>query len=157
MVRRMGIQADGGKRRKVGKSRFGGGSSSARAMCPARLHELLHGMSEEVQATFKRNMGPHGGDDVSSIEGDNPGGLRVVDSAETQCLVHYYFYASYLAVTLPVSGCCLRSTGWIFREILVCSFCRNSWFDSGYILCISTWSWTNFTFFHGAVDSNPVA
>ena len=43
----------------------------------------VHGMSEEDQATFKRNMGPHGGDDVSSIEGDNPGGIRVADSAET--------------------------------------------------------------------------
>ena len=67
----VGVQADGGMMRKVGKSRFGGGSSSARVMCLARLLELLHGMSEEDQATFKRNMGPHGGDDVSSIEGDN--------------------------------------------------------------------------------------
>ena len=33
----VGVQADGGKRRKVGKGRFGGGSSSARVMCPARL------------------------------------------------------------------------------------------------------------------------
>ena len=30
----VGVQADGGKRRKVGKGRFGGGSSSARVMCP---------------------------------------------------------------------------------------------------------------------------
>ena len=82
----VGVQADGGKRRKVGKGRFGGGSSSARVMCPARLLELSHGMSEKDQATFKRNMGPHGGDDVSSIEGDHPGGIRVVDSAETPCL-----------------------------------------------------------------------
>ena len=29
-VRRLGVQADGGKRRKVGKGRFGGGLSSAR-------------------------------------------------------------------------------------------------------------------------------
>ena len=43
-------------------------------------------MSEEDQATFKRNMGPHGGDDVCSIEGDNPVGVRVEDSAETPCL-----------------------------------------------------------------------
>ena len=70
----------------MGKGRFGGGSSSARRMNPDRLLELLDGMSEEDQATFKRNMGPHGGDDVSSIEGGNPGGLRVVDSAETPCL-----------------------------------------------------------------------
>ena len=52
------------KRRKVGKG---------------RILDLSHGMSEEDQATFKRNMGPHGGDDVSSIEGDNsPVGVRVV-------------------------------------------------------------------------------
>ena len=82
----VGVQADGGKRRKVGKGRFGGGSSSARGISPARLLELLHGMSEEDQATFKRNMGPHGGDDLSSIEGDNPVGVRVEDSAETPCL-----------------------------------------------------------------------
>ena len=38
------------------------------------------------QATFKRNMGPHGGDDVFSIEGDNPRvGVRVEDPAETPC------------------------------------------------------------------------
>ena len=64
----VGVQADGGKRRKVGKGRFGGGLSSARGMSPARLLELLLGVSEEDQATFKRNMGPHGGDDLSSIE-----------------------------------------------------------------------------------------
>ena len=69
------------------KGRFGGGSSSAKEISPARLLELLHGMSEEDQATFKRNMGPHGGDDVSSIEGDNsPVGVRVEDSAQTPCL-----------------------------------------------------------------------
>ena len=87
----VGVQADGGKRRNVGKGRFGCCSSSSRVMCPARLLELLHGMSEEDQATFKRNMGPHGGDEVSSIECDNPGGIRVVDSAETPCL--YTFQA----------------------------------------------------------------
>ena len=49
--------------------------------------ELLRGMSEEDQATFKRNMGPHGGDDVSSLEGDKPQvGVRVQDSTETPCL-----------------------------------------------------------------------
>ena len=81
-----GVQADGGKRRKVGKGRFGGGSSSARGMSPARLLELFHGMAEEDQATFNRNMGPHGVDDLSSIEGDNPVGVRVEDPAETPCL-----------------------------------------------------------------------
>ena len=44
------IQVDGGKRRKVSKSRFGGSSSPASAMCPARLLELLHGMSGHLQA-----------------------------------------------------------------------------------------------------------
>ena len=58
----VGVQADGGKRRKVGKGRFGGGSSSARRMNPDRLLELLHGMSEEDQATFR-------GDELSSVEG----------------------------------------------------------------------------------------
>ena len=55
-----GVQADGGKRRRVGKGRFGGGSSSSRVN-PDYLMELLRGMSEEDQATFKRNMRPHGG------------------------------------------------------------------------------------------------
>ena len=44
-------------------------------------------LSEEDQDTFKRNMGPHGGDDVSSMEGDNPPvGVCVQDSAKAQCL-----------------------------------------------------------------------
>ena len=83
----VGVQADGGKMRKVGKGRFGGGSSSARRMNPDRLLELLHGVSEEDQATLKRNMGPHGGDELSSVEGDlSPVGVLVEDSAETLCL-----------------------------------------------------------------------
>ena len=45
----VGVQAEGGQKRKMGKDRFGGGSSSARGI--------------------RRNMGPHGGDDVSSVEG----------------------------------------------------------------------------------------
>ena len=61
----------GGKKRKVGKGRFGGGSSSSR-VSPDYLMELPRGMSEEDQATFKRNMGSHGGDDVSSLDGDKP-------------------------------------------------------------------------------------
>ena len=43
-------------------------AEGARGVSPARLLELLRGMSEEDQDTFKRNMGPHAGDDVSSIE-----------------------------------------------------------------------------------------
>ena len=73
MLRRWGdsgeearVQAEGGKKWKMGKGRFGGGSSSARGISTARLLELLHGMSEEDQATFKRNMGPHGGDDAET-------------------------------------------------------------------------------------------
>ena len=87
MVRRLGVQAEGGKKRKVGKGRFCGGSGSARGISPAQFLELLRGMSEEDQNTFKRNMGPHGGDDVSSVEGDNPQvGVPVEDPAETPCL-----------------------------------------------------------------------
>ena len=71
----------------MGKGWFDGGSSSARRMNPDRLLELLHGMSEEDQATFKRDMGAHGGDELSSVEGDlSPVGVRVEDSAETPCL-----------------------------------------------------------------------
>ena len=33
-------------------------------------------------------------------------------------LVHYFLYASYLAVTFPVCGCCIWSTALDFREIL---------------------------------------
>ena len=36
------------------------GVPQIRGISPARLLELLRGMSEEDQATFKRNMGPHG-------------------------------------------------------------------------------------------------
>ena len=49
----VGVQADGGKRRRVG--RFGGGSSPPR-VTPDYLMELMRGMSERYQATFKRNM-----------------------------------------------------------------------------------------------------
>ena len=87
MVRRLEFRRMVGKRRKVGKGRFGGGSSSARKMNPNRLLELLHGMSEEDQATFKRDMGPNGGDELSSVDSDlSPVGVRVEDSAETPCL-----------------------------------------------------------------------
>ena len=49
--------------------------------------ELMRGMSEENQATLKRNMGSHGGDDVSSLEGDKPQvGVRGQDMTETPCL-----------------------------------------------------------------------
>ena len=62
---------------------FGGGSSSSRVN-PDYLMELLRGMSEEDQATFKRNMGSHGGDDVSSLEGDKPQSSRYL--TDTPCL-----------------------------------------------------------------------
>ena len=81
-----GVQADGGKRRRVGKGRFGGGSSSSRVN-PDYLMELLRGMSEEDQATFKRNYGSYGGDVVPSLEGDKPQvGVRGQDLTETPCL-----------------------------------------------------------------------
>ena len=52
-----------------------------------RLLKLLRGRSEEDQDTFKGDIGPHGGDEVSSMEGDNPPvGVRVEDSAQTPCL-----------------------------------------------------------------------
>ena len=80
----VGVQADGGKRGRVG--RFGGGSSPSRVN-PDYLMELMRGMSEEDQATFKRNMGSHGGDDVSSLEVDKPQvGARGQDMTETPCL-----------------------------------------------------------------------
>ena len=82
----VGIQAGRGKRRRVGNVRFGGGSSSSRVN-PYYLIELLRGMSEEDQATFKRNMGSHGGNDVSSVVGDKPqAGVRGQDLTETPCL-----------------------------------------------------------------------
>ena len=81
-----GVQADGGKRRRVGKGRFGGGSSSLRVN-PDYLMELLRGMSEEDKITFRRNYGPYGGDDVSSLEGDKPQvGVHGQDMTETPCL-----------------------------------------------------------------------
>ena len=80
----VGVQADGGKRRRVG--RFGGGSSPPRAT-PDYVMELLRGMSEENQATFMRNLGSHGLDDVSSLEGDKPQvGVHGQDMTETPCL-----------------------------------------------------------------------
>ena len=84
MVRRLGSRLMRGKRRRVG--RFGGGSSPPRAT-PDYVMELLRGMSEENQATFIRNMGSHGGDDVSSLESDKPqAGVRGQDLTETPCL-----------------------------------------------------------------------
>ena len=79
-----GVQADGGKRRRVG--RFGGGSRPS-VPTPGYVMELLRGMSEENQATFMRNLGSHGLDDVSSLEGDKPQvGVLGQDMTETPCL-----------------------------------------------------------------------
>ena len=50
MVRRLEFRWMEGKRRKVGKGRFGCGSSSARRMNLDRLVELVHGVSEKDQA-----------------------------------------------------------------------------------------------------------
>ena len=80
----VGVQADGGERRRVG--RFGGGSRPSVAT-PDYIMEVLRGMSEENQATFKRNYGSHGGDDVFSLEGDKPQvGVHGQDMTETPCL-----------------------------------------------------------------------
>ena len=43
-----GVQADGGKRRRVGKGRFGGGSSSSRVN-PDYLMELLRGSLRRIR------------------------------------------------------------------------------------------------------------
>ena len=69
VVRRLGSSLMGGKQHRVG--RFGGGSSPPRAT-PDYVMELLRGMSEENQATFMRNLGSNGHDDVSSLAGDKP-------------------------------------------------------------------------------------
>ena len=83
MVRMVESRLMGGKRRRVG--RFGGGSRPS-IPTPDSVLELLRGMSEEDQATFKRNYGPYGGD-VSSLEGDKPQvGVHGQDMTETPCL-----------------------------------------------------------------------
>ena len=80
----VGVQIDGGKRRRV--NRFGGGSRPSIAT-PDSVMELLRGMLEENQATFLRNLGSHGLDDVSSLEGDKlQVGVHGQDMAETPCL-----------------------------------------------------------------------
>ena len=80
----VGVQVDGGKRRRV--NRFGGGSNAS-AQTPESLMELMRGMSKENQSTFLRNLGSHGQDDVSSLEGDKPQvGVHGQDMAETPCL-----------------------------------------------------------------------
>ena len=79
----VGVQVDGGKRRRV--NRFGAGSSPPRTT-PSYVMELIRGMSAEDQATFQRNYGPFGGDD-GSLEGDKPPvGVHGQDMAETPCL-----------------------------------------------------------------------
>ena len=79
-----GVQADGGKRRRVG--RVGGGSRPS-IPTPESVMKLLRGMSEENQDTFMRNLGSHGLDDVSSLEGDKPQvGVHGQDMTETPCL-----------------------------------------------------------------------
>ena len=54
-------------------------------------------------------------------------------------MVHDFLVASYLVVTLLVSGCCLWSTeNWILLQILRL-LGRSTWLDSGYVFCVSTW------------------
>ena len=55
----VGVQVDGGKRRRV--NRFSAGSSPPRTT-PSYVLELIRGMSAEDQATFQRNYGPFGGE-----------------------------------------------------------------------------------------------
>ena len=64
----VGVQADGCKRL-------------------ARVGSAVVQALQELTATFKRNYGSHGGDDVSSLEGDKPQiGVRGQDLTETPCL-----------------------------------------------------------------------
>ena len=48
-------------------------------------------------------------------------------------MVHYFLLAWCLAVTCPVSGCCMRNTEHEFSV----GYSRNAWLDSEYMFCIS--------------------
>ena len=63
--------------------------------------------------------------------------LVAVCVVRTWNLVHYFLYASYMAVTFPVCGCCLWSTALDFSGDFSATRGRFSWFDSGYMFCIS--------------------
>ena len=75
-------------------------------------------------------------------------------AVRTWKLVHFRM-ASYLAVTLLVSGCCFWSAeNWLLREILRLLW-RNVWLDSDYMFCIN-WAFfeRNAHIFYGEADSN---
>ena len=63
--------------------------------------------------------------------------LVAVFVVRTWNLVHYFLYASYLTVTFPVCGRCLWSTALDFSGDFSATRGRFSWFDSGYMFCIS--------------------
>ena len=82
----VGVKVEAGKKWKVRKGRFGGGSGSAGGIDVDRLLQILHGLSKEDQDLFKRDVGKHGGSDVSSVEdGLTEVPARVEDLAETPC------------------------------------------------------------------------
>ena len=68
-------------------------------------------------------------------------------------MVLCFLTASYLAVTRPVSGCCVWNTEiWILREIL--RFGRNAWLDSGCSASVGCAFGRIAHIFYGEVDSN---
>ena len=62
--------------------------------------------------------------------------LRSLSFPVTVCAVRTW--NTYLTVTFPVCWCCLWSTALDFSGDSSASRGRFSWFDSGYMLCIST-------------------
>ena len=57
-----------------------------------------------------------------------------------------FLLASYLAVTRPVSRCCMRNSENEFSDVSV--VIRHAWLDSDYMFCISMRRfWTKFTLF----------
>ena len=67
------------------------------------------------------------------------------------------FVSLCVAVIVPGVWVLLMSTeNWILREMTFLRVC-NAWLYSGYMLCVSTFLWTNFSFFYDAADSNPEA
>ena len=67
-------------------------------------------------------------------------------AVRTWNLVHYF---RVLVCGSHCSGClgvAYEYENWILREMTFLRVC-NAWFYSGYMLCVSTLLWTNFTFF----------
>ena len=73
--------------------------------------------------------------------------LVAVSVVRTWNLAHYFLYASYMAVTFPVCGCCLWSTALDFSEDSSATHGRFSWFDSDACSASALGAWTNCTHF----------